>query len=592
MASQAPSTFSLLLVVSLVLFTVQESLVPVVGGETDFWWHLAAGQRLWQGHFDILDPYSFVYDSKRWIHIDWLFQALIYPLYSLGGVGGVLLGRAVVHLFTVAVLWRSLHRNQVSAIWRWALCMATVSIWGSGIALRPATLSIAFTVLFLHLLEQARRGERRCLRHLPWLLCLWYNFHVAALAGCLMVGLYAVGCWLEKPWKGTRDWFLCLMGCSLAPFLNPQGWLTVYHPLELLWSKSPWNQVILEVQRPDWDWSGTATARLLIFLAGLEALWCLRQRRWTTVLVVLIFGYLSWTNYRHQFQFCAVLAYFGGSLSQRWAHLSRLRGVVRVATPFVALAVCARCLLCLALTAWPPSGLLRQESFSESVVQALAEAPPGLRIFTDMNSAGYYIWRTQGRQRIFLDSRTSQVFDEPNLIGAYFEILLDRPQALALLEKFRVDVVAENRLSTGNPSLYQKLARHPDWTLVYSDSTGSLLCRKEVSSQIPPPRGRAFLRGYELAHEAQLRGEALLATQLYQDSLRNYPQFASAHLELARLALGAGNHSEARRQLALAELFNPALHSPELWRQLGFYPPNGALLAWALPFLALGPVAK
>lgn len=578
---------SILLALSLGLLTLEQSLVPIVGGETDFWWHLQAGQRLWSGHFDLLDPYSFVYTDKRWIHIDWAFQALIYPVYAAGGPGGVLVLRALIQLAAAALLWRLLDRCKVAAGARWLICLATVSVWGSGIALRPATVSIAFTVGVQLLLEEVRRGNRRWLSLLPPLICLWFNLHVAALAGCLLVGVYAVGVWLEGDRQHWKAWALCLLGCAIAPFLNPQGWRTVYLPLEFLWTDSPWNQIILEVQAPEWHWPGTATARLLTFLAALEAVWGLRQRRWATLLVVVVFGYLSWSNYRHQFQFCSILACFAGcALARlRWPHL--LTRWMAGALSVLALAVALRALLYLGLAAWPPGGLLRRESFAESVVQALAEASPGLRVFTDMNSAGYYIWRTSGGQPIFLDSRSSQVFDDPQLVGAYFEILLDRPRAQQLLDHFNIEVVAENRLASGNSSLYSRLSQHPDWVRLYSDSTGSLLCRRSLQSRLPIPRMPRYLQLYESARRYQLLGDGQRANERYLECLQHYPQFANARLELARLALARGQNSWARQQLALAELYNPAVHSPDLWRQLGIRPATGSVLAWLLPFLAL-----
>ena len=44
------------LILTAVIVLVEQSLAPVIGMETDIWWHLAAGQRYFQHGLELQDP--------------------------------------------------------------------------------------------------------------------------------------------------------------------------------------------------------------------------------------------------------------------------------------------------------------------------------------------------------------------------------------------------------------------------------------------------------------------------------------------------------------------------------------------------------
>lgn len=568
---------------SAALALLAQSLVPIIGMETDFWWHLSAGQRVFEHGLELKDPYSFTYPGQEWIRVDWLFQVCSWLVYTTGGLTGLLMVRSLLFLVTGGLLGVALYRGGLSPSRCWMLVLLTSSIWSESVALRPATVSIFFTVALMFLLEELRRGHHRWARVLPILMVFWFNIHVAALAGCLIIGLYALA---EYPGSRARYWLWLPPLSFLALFLNPQGWRTVYLPIHFLLVKSPWNQIILEVMPPHWDWPGTLASRLLLVLALLSAAMEARRGRFLPLLVAVVFGTLMSRTYRHQFQFCALLAcqavpFVRALPSPSWGRALLLG---------VSLLWAVRSSLLIAYTGLPLSGLYRRESFAEQVCQLVCDGPEGLRLFTDMNSAGYYMWRSGARQKVFIDSRTSQVYMDDNFVGAYFEILLGRAQAFKLLERYRVQAIAKNHLSMGDTPLFtQLLANSPDWVLLYSDQTGQFFCRKEIASQFPRLQPAQYLQLYGQALLLQKEGQLEQAESLLHQSLALYPQFASAHQHLAQIWLSQGRWGQARRALALAELENPQTGGlDEDWAHLGLAcPDKGWLHSLLLPFLAL-----
>jgi tetratricopeptide (TPR) repeat protein len=303
-----------------------------------------------------------------------------------------------------------------------------------------------------------------------------------------------------------------------------------------------------------------------------------------------VFGYLVTSTYRHQFQFCPLLACWAApSLLglQRIDRLRRLRWLLFALSGIWAL----RSAFLAVSFKFPVEGLLRRETFAEQVCQIAAQGPDGLKVFTDMNSAGYYIWCTKGRQKVFIDSRGDQVYLKPGFVEAYFEILLGRPHALELLDRFEVDAIANNWLTSGDsPLFHEQLPASEQWVRLYADNTGEFYVRKSLQGQWTTlPQPDPYLAAYNQARYWQNQRNWIRANDSFQQSLRLYPQFASAHQGLARnyLSQPQVDLSKARRSLARAEIFNP--HSPGIdqdWVRAG-----RAWPAWArcyfLPFWAL-----
>ena len=559
------------------LIVANLSLGSVLGTETDIWWHLAAGKRFWQHGLELTDPYSFTEPNHPWVRIDWLFQALIFPIFNWGGLPALLVLRAASLLGATGLLFFGLRRRSPAEAW--LLVMLTAWIWAQSVSLRPATASLFFNTLWVVLLEEARHGKRRALWALPPVMWLWFNVHVAALAGILLLGLYMVGNCLESRAIGWA-WVRSLVFSFLATFLNPQGWKLVYYPLHFLLVKSPWRDIILEVQPPHWDTPGTWQARLLLGLAGMGSLLALRQkeRQLTPLLVTLTCGFLMNGVVRHQYQLCVALVPFAALRLPRPA-----RWLTGAAAAWLALHALTA-LVCLRL---PLSALARRESFSERLVALASQGPDGLRVFTDMNGAGYFMYHFDGRQKIFIDSRTDQVYLQPNFLNDYYTIWLGRPGALGLLDHYQVQAVVNNRATSDGSPLFEQLKQSGVWTCVSSDMIGEFYVRNALADRFHEPPMPSFLSDYISGVEQARQNQLDQAEASWRRSLQDYPQFANDYQWLARVLAYQGKRSEARRALARAEFYHSQLVGlNEDWAKLGVTWP-----AWVrrffLPFWAL-----
>lgn len=557
------------------LIVLNLSLAPILGTETDIWWHLAAGRRFWQHGLELVDPFSFTEAGHPWVRIDWLFQVLLYPVYQRGGLPALILLRSGCLLMGAGLVTFLLRKRSPAE--GWLLTMLVASIWAHSISLRPAAASLVLTALWVTLLELGRQGNRKALWLLPPLTCFWFNLHVAALAGILLLGLYAVGHTLERRRELDWLWWKVLLASWLATFLNPQGWKTVYYPIHFMFVKSLWRDIILEVQPPQWSTPGTWQARLLLSLALLGALQAWKRREFTPLLITLVSGYLMNSATRHQYQLCVTLV--------PWAALTLPRSLNLVcAIPAALLAFQAAAgVLVLRL---PVQGLVRRESFSERLAGLAAQGPEGLKVFVDMNTAGYFLYHFDGRQKVFIDSRTDQVYLQPNLLPDHQEIWTGGERALALLEQYQVQVVINNRLTSEKSPLWEKLRQSGGWTCLCSDPIGEFYVRNDLAGLFQEPPQLPYLRDYLSAFPLEAEGRIYEAEAAWTSSLKDYPQFASGHQWLGKLWTAQGKLRQAQRALARAEAYHAA--SPGLeedWRKLGITWP-GWLRRFFLPFWA------
>src|SRR5882762_2153096 len=79
--------------------------------ETDFWQHLLVGKVLWQMHaVPHRQIWTWPTHGMPDITPSWLFRALLWPFWSVGGVGGLFVWRWLTTLAAFAVLWATARR--------------------------------------------------------------------------------------------------------------------------------------------------------------------------------------------------------------------------------------------------------------------------------------------------------------------------------------------------------------------------------------------------------------------------------------------------------------------------------------------------
>jgi hypothetical protein len=200
---------------------------PIRAGDTDLWYHLNAGRYILAHHHLPRDNFfSFLTPPRLYNDYYWLFQALVFLIYSGSGYPGLIVLRTMFFAAALLAIARLLTGKQARPS---GYCCVLFSLYAVFLSqrytlVRPHITSYFFIPLFLGVLES--RG--RWVMALPVLAALWGNLHgIECPIVCLIMGSYIAEYFLQPRGEfsaGERQRFLISAGlATVAVFLTPVG---------------------------------------------------------------------------------------------------------------------------------------------------------------------------------------------------------------------------------------------------------------------------------------------------------------------------------------------------------------------------------
>ena len=130
------------------------SYFPLTDG--DIFWHLAAGREMIaHKHFLRVDPFSFTLQSPPWTDLHWLFQLIVYGLYTLGGYTALLGFKLIVIALSVFLLCKTFPSKKYAIIAGVCSALLFYEIRYL-IDVRPILITIPCMALYVYLFEHAR----------------------------------------------------------------------------------------------------------------------------------------------------------------------------------------------------------------------------------------------------------------------------------------------------------------------------------------------------------------------------------------------------------------------------------------------------
>ena len=277
----------LIIVALLYCIPAVQAMVPVV--DPDIWWHLRAGQWI-VDHAQVpaTDPFSAYGDGKRWIAYSWLFEVLVYALFTKLGLTGILVFAVSMSLLIVLVLHGTLRRARLPFIVEVFAVAIALGAMSHLISPRSWLFSILFFTVELSILFHVRRtGKITPLLALPPLFVLWANLHMQFIYGLAVLGLFLVEVLLSRPlslslYPSHRPTVtlgqasLLLLGCLIATLITPYHF-QLYIPIFEVIGQTGAFQLILELLplsfRSLADWLVVGLAIGAAFVLGWQRAW-------------------------------------------------------------------------------------------------------------------------------------------------------------------------------------------------------------------------------------------------------------------------------------------------------------------------------
>jgi tetratricopeptide (TPR) repeat protein len=151
---------------------------PIVGYDTDLWYHLSGGRYLFQHGVIPHDAYfSYIEPPKFWYNYYWLFQAVVYIIHQFTGYHGLIVLRCLLYLATVLMVHLLMFRRNDTAIaivtGAALFVFLILGILNRELLVRPHLFSYLFIVSFLYILEV--KPDKAWI--LPIIGVIWCNVH-------------------------------------------------------------------------------------------------------------------------------------------------------------------------------------------------------------------------------------------------------------------------------------------------------------------------------------------------------------------------------------------------------------------------------
>jgi tetratricopeptide (TPR) repeat protein len=465
----------------------------------DVWWHLKTGEWIW-AHKAIpqVDPFSYTFQGAKWIDFEWLFQAVIYPIYQLGGFGGLIIFKIVVVLLTFIVLFFIC--REVDGGRRWlsvTLLFIALLVARERFMVRPDVIFLLFLALYSYFLT-LYRGEKITTNQLIVLLLpaqvLWVNFHGSFLIGIFLVGAFALDRFFPLALSHHRDLkpvfqdrrlrsllILFLLLCVVS-LLNPHTYQALLVPFKTAGSE--------EALRAIAEWAPVDIRGLglfvidytvcfrVLFLLGILSFLVSRENltRVGNMVVFALFSYMAFTHIRFSGAFAiATVSIIVYNFSQfrwqvrgwRWARVLPILIIIIFSFNDV-----------ITLQREERLGFGVWKNYPKATVDFLKKHDVNGRIFNTYGYGGYIIWHLWPAVPVFIDGRTPTIYDQDFF---WLYALTERKKELwkQVAERYGIDIVlVRDEREKGYAVLFNWLDEDEDWRLMAFDDVSNLYMRK------------------------------------------------------------------------------------------------------------------
>lgn len=521
----------------------------------DTWWHLASGRWIFQNHsIPQTDVLSFTSTSNEWVNLQWLYDLLLYGVWSVGGADLLVVSSAACFVATFALLARHL-RMHLGTVATSLLLIWVAATVNERFLLRPEMASFPLLAAVGLVLAEGRRSPG-LLRWLIPLMLLWANMHslfivgVAAILSAFGGALAAEVPLLPANWRRDSAWpaasrsqlFVWGNAAIAVTLLNPYLLRALLFPLELMSRIDGTNSVysaIGEFRPPFSGYFQTFaigsyqaffyTFGVLAVVAGLARALEARPRRGAVseepqgfdLGALALAGALAWLSLlaRRNIGIFAIGAvpFVGACLGIVLARLPKSLTAptgmavraMSVLTLVGSLGICGA----VASNHWyavtgetHEFGLgVFESNFQPRAVEFFREQKLPGPLYNDMTAGGYLTWDEPTGQGVYVDGRL-EVYDTP-FFAAYLGNLSNIPAWTRDADARGIQSVMVFHRWGNRHGFLRALISTRQWMLVYFDETAAILVRAQGNAEVIAKAREAFTTTWRPRTEALLKSD-------------------------------------------------------------------------------------
>jgi hypothetical protein len=463
--------------------------------DTDFWWHIRAGQNTLSFAKPVLtDLYSFTKLGSAWINHSWLGQVIFYMVFNWFSFPGVMVFVAMVAALSIFFIYKTMSGP---VLLRAFILVLTVAVSAVIWAPRPQLFTFLFLAFEQYLLQQTQKFSKTTTFIVFLLLfVVWSNIHAGFSLGILFLAVWFLGSLIDRLFdhnnqfsfqKNDLYWVVLILLSSLVVMINPNGWnvwwvqintisVSVLQDLIPEWASPNFHELI---QQPFlWAWL------LVLFFAMAIP----KQIPTAKMLPLLLFGYLGFVARRNFGPFAILVTPILSELVVAF-YLTRMKDSVWIRQVLKrsafqnkpirpALTKAINLILFSILT----MGLLgkfvylsnpviinyyEEQLYPKKAVMWLQENKPPGNGLNEYAWGGYMDWYLQ-ENRVFVDGRTDLFGDE--IILDWLALISGSDDWPRKINQYDIEWVF---LEKGRP--LNSLLRNQQWILVYEDEISIIL---------------------------------------------------------------------------------------------------------------------
>ena len=274
------------LVILVLLYCIPASQAMVLFVDPDIWWHFRTGQWiLSHGQVPLTDPFSVYGMGKPWVAYSWLFEVLVYVLFTKFGLMGILVFTVSMSFLIALVLHGALRWTRLTFTGEVLPVAVALGAMSSIFSPRPWLFSILFFAVELFTLFHVRRTEKIApLMALPPLFVLWANLHIQFIYGLAVLGLFLVEVFLLRLpsdslhpcHRSIQRVSLVFLACLIATLITPYHF-QIYMPILEYIKQAGAFQVVMELLplsfRSLTDWLVVGLTIGAAFVLGWQRAW-------------------------------------------------------------------------------------------------------------------------------------------------------------------------------------------------------------------------------------------------------------------------------------------------------------------------------
>jgi tetratricopeptide (TPR) repeat protein len=547
------------------------------------------------------DIFSFASSGQKWVDENWLYQVILYWLYSMIGISGLIIINGLL------ITWAAFLFVRLSYTRRWnpaitaVILAATFYLFREKWLLRAQTIGIIIYLIELYILRQYQATrKKRYLWCIPLLILLWVNIHVSFFIGLITLIIFCAAEILKKymrqqysRWFGrTFRWkqiiglvFVTILSV-IASLFNPYGKEIYFHSIQ-----SPSVTMLYCIM----DWISFERVFMLNIpllvipaFAFLSMFFVPARKSDLTdgILLVLLFPICYYLKRFTIFPFLLTLAlslkYIGVMINIILYELRFSKKAIRLASTAVYGTLCIACVIFFTVKYIHAAGFenflnydARSDFYPRNAVEYIKANDVKPNIYTPFFYSGFLLYQTYPEYKNFVDYRTMYIaggmplLDDLKIRRAEigWEWIIDKYNINTMLLRY---TPGKQYIMKTRDQFHEKVAHSPDWRLAYFDDNDMVYIRShyEIHNY---DKDRLFLY-YDPEDIWKLATASKLHLQMMKDDLLRRitmdPPSAWAYLALGIISIKDGDHDKAGEYIAKAVSIQPDNKDLALYQSL------------------------